>query len=62
MTLLDISNVYKLDNSDSCGIALVWVPRGGPLWMETCSNVQCVFIIQISKYESCAFCCPHVVN
>jgi hypothetical protein len=31
------------------GIALVWFHDGGPLRIETCRNVQCDIIIQISK-------------
>jgi hypothetical protein len=48
-----------------CGIALVWFPDNDPLWIETCSNIQCDIIIYISKEQLCILlveCCELVIG
>jgi len=41
---------------------MVWFHDGGPLHTETCRNVECGVIIQISKEQYYAFCWFSVVN
>jgi hypothetical protein len=36
-------------------IALVWFPEDYPLWIQTCKNIRCNIIIQISKQQHCKF-------
>jgi hypothetical protein len=46
----------KVANLVLCGTVLLWFPYEVPLLLESCRNIQCDIITQISKEECYAFC------